>query len=221
MADRILVLDDGRIEASRHARGAAGAGRPLRGAVRAAGGGVSVGVSPLPLAGEVARRAGEGSVVGELLRVPSPQPSPASGRGGLAGTAANHSDGQKKNGPDRGRSIRNIRDPRSGHEQRPHLLHRVRLDLADALGGNAVLVGQLLQRRLVAVPEPAARDDVARAVIELDQATVQRVEARFLFRLRFDGSRTDRPTGRSGTPRVRASRRRRHRPARRTRRRGR
>jgi ABC-type multidrug transport system ATPase subunit len=38
MADRILVLADGEVEAAGHARGAARAGRPLRRAVRAAGG---------------------------------------------------------------------------------------------------------------------------------------------------------------------------------------
>ena len=42
MADRILVLAEGEIEAVGHARGAARAGRALRRAVRAAGGGVSV-----------------------------------------------------------------------------------------------------------------------------------------------------------------------------------
>src|SRR5689334_355865 len=41
--------------------------------------------SPLPLAGEAARSAGEGrSELGVALRMPSPQPSPASGRGGTA-----------------------------------------------------------------------------------------------------------------------------------------
>ena len=40
MADRILVLADGADRGDGHARGAAGAGRALRRAVRAAGGGV-------------------------------------------------------------------------------------------------------------------------------------------------------------------------------------
>ena len=45
MADRILVLADGAYRGHRHARGAGGQARPLCRAVRAAGGGVSVGAS--------------------------------------------------------------------------------------------------------------------------------------------------------------------------------
>ena len=47
MADRILVLAEGRLEASRHARRAAGAGRALCRIVRTAGGGLSLSVRDL------------------------------------------------------------------------------------------------------------------------------------------------------------------------------
>src|SRR3546814_4040080 len=61
-----------------------------------------------------------------------------------------------------------ITDHQSGssRKQRLHLLQRVRLDLADAFGGDAVLVGQFLQGDLVVVVQPAALDDVARAVVQ-------------------------------------------------------
>src|SRR5579859_2195240 len=52
------------------------------------------------------------------------------------------------------------------------LLHRRGLDLADALGRDAVLVAQLLQAGLVAVAEPAALQDVARALVQARQGVV-------------------------------------------------
>src|SRR5690606_8771734 len=64
----------------------------------------------------------------------------------------------------------------SGCEQGLHLLQRVGLDLADALGADAVLVGQLLQGRLVVGVEPAAADDVARALVERAQSVAQQFE---------------------------------------------
>src|SRR5690606_31894914 len=66
--------------------------------------------------------------------------------------------------------------PASGGEERLHLLEGVGLDLADALGADAVLVGQLLQRHLVVVVEPAAADDVARARIQRLQAFAQQFQ---------------------------------------------
>src|SRR3546814_17074938 len=42
----------------------------------------------------------------------------------------------------------------SSRKQRLHLLPRVRLDLADAFGGDAVLVGQSLKGDLVVVVQP-------------------------------------------------------------------
>src|SRR5690348_12401707 len=60
-------------------------------------------------------------------------------------------------------------------EQAAHLLHRVRLDLANAFGGNAVLVRQILQRGLVVVIKPAALDDVAGALVEVAQRIGQRL----------------------------------------------
>src|SRR5690606_8189182 len=56
--------------------------------------------------------------------------------------------------PARGRASLHASWRKSGREQRLHLLQRTRLDLADALGRHAVLVGQLLQRHLVFVIEP-------------------------------------------------------------------
>src|SRR5689334_14809283 len=64
-------------------------------------------------------------------------------------------------------------DLRLRGKYRAHLLHRVDFDLADAFGGNAVFVCQFLQRGLVAVLEPAPRDDVARACVESGQALLQ------------------------------------------------
>src|SRR5690606_36604762 len=64
----------------------------------------------------------------------------------------------------------------SGREQRLHLLQRVGLDLADALGRYAVFVGQLLQRDLAFVIEPATHDDVARARIQAGHAFAQQAE---------------------------------------------
>src|SRR3546814_1238199 len=58
----------------------------------------------------------------------------------------------------------------SSRKQRLHLLQRVRLDLADAFGGDAVLVGQFLQGDLVVVVQPAALDDVARTVVQAAHA---------------------------------------------------
>src|SRR5690606_29247757 len=66
--------------------------------------------------------------------------------------------------------------PTSGGEQRLHLLEGVGLDLADALGADAVFVGQLLQRHLVVVVEPAAADDVARTRIQRLQAFAQQFQ---------------------------------------------
>src|SRR5690606_25078752 len=65
----------------------------------------------------------------------------------------------------------------SGREQGLHLLQRIGLDLADALGGDAVLVGQLLQRHLVVGVEPAALDDVARTRVQAGQPLAQQFEA--------------------------------------------
>src|SRR3546814_8892653 len=62
--------------------------------------------------------------------------------------------------------ITNHQSRPSGRKQRLHLLQRVRLDLADAFGGDAVLVGQFLQGDLVVVVQPAALDDIARAVVQ-------------------------------------------------------
>src|SRR5690606_3901708 len=64
----------------------------------------------------------------------------------------------------------------SGREQRLHLLQRVGLDLADALGRYAVLVGQLLQRDLAFVIEPATHDDVARTRVQPGHAFAQQAE---------------------------------------------
>src|SRR3546814_13882174 len=54
----------------------------------------------------------------------------------------------------------------SSRKQRIHLLQRVRLDLADAFGGGAVLVGKVLQGDLFVVVQQAALDDVARTVVQ-------------------------------------------------------
>src|SRR5690606_3107949 len=79
--------------------------------------------------------------------------------------------------PGKTRAVRDARWPEaSGRQQRAHLLHGIRLDLADALGGDAVLVGQLLQRHLALVVQPAAGDDVARTRIQAGEAVAQQVE---------------------------------------------
>src|SRR3546814_19582495 len=62
----------------------------------------------------------------------------------------------------------------SSRKQRLHLLQRVRLDLADAFGGDAVLVGQFLQGDLVVVVQPAALDDVARQVVQAANRSEER-----------------------------------------------
>src|SRR5690606_18616553 len=64
----------------------------------------------------------------------------------------------------------------SGGEQRLHLLQRVGLDLADALGGDAVFVGQLLQGDLAVGIEPAALDDIARTVVQARKPLAQQFE---------------------------------------------
>ena len=51
-----------------------------------------------------------------------------------------------------------------------HRLERLALDLPDPLGGNAVLIGEVLQRRLVFLAQPARLDDAAAAVVERDSA---------------------------------------------------
>src|SRR6185437_1823185 len=60
---------------------------------------------------------------------------------------------------------------RRGHEA-PQLAECARLDLADALGRDAVLVGELVERRLV-VGHPAPLHDVAAARIEPSQRPAQ------------------------------------------------
>src|SRR5690606_34790280 len=66
--------------------------------------------------------------------------------------------------------------PRSSRERRLHLLQRVRLDLADAFGGDTVLVGQFLQGDLVVVVQPAAPDDVARTLVQAVHAFAQQLQ---------------------------------------------
>jgi len=51
-------------------------------------------------------------------------------------------------------------------EQRAHLFERRCFDLPNALGGHAVLIGQFLQSGF-RFGQPAARDDVAAALIQL------------------------------------------------------
>src|SRR3546814_13474110 len=63
-------------------------------------------------------------------------------------------------------------------EEGLHLLEGVGLDLADALGADAVFVGQLLQRHLVLVVQPATADDVARTRIQRLQAFARSEERR-------------------------------------------
>src|SRR5690606_8137987 len=65
-----------------------------------------------------------------------------------------------ENGTARGRCLLGpVRSRGSGGEDGAHLLQRIGLDLADALGGDAVLVGQLLQGGL-GLAQEAAADDV-------------------------------------------------------------
>ena len=52
-----------------------------------------------------------------------------------------------------------------------HLLHRLGLDLADALGRNAKLGGQFVQRGRI-VAEPACLDDATAAFIQLPFAFI-------------------------------------------------
>ena len=52
----------------------------------------------------------------------------------------------------------------SGRDGSPELAHGVRLDLANALGGNLVFGGQLVKGRLL-LHQPAALDDIAAAVV--------------------------------------------------------
>src|SRR5579863_522081 len=61
-----------------------------------------------------------------------------------------------------------------GGHQPAQLAQRARLDLADALGGHAVLAGQLMQRRLV-FGHPAPLHDVAAARIQPLQGAAQAV----------------------------------------------
>ena len=58
-----------------------------------------------------------------------------------------------------------------------HFLHGFRLDLADALGGNAVLAGKLMQRRRLAFGQPAAFDDAPAAFVQLRQGVLPGVVA--------------------------------------------
>src|SRR4029077_778543 len=73
------------------------------------------------------------------------------------------------------RAPRNWRRPRaSGGHQAAKLAERARLDLADALGGYAVLVGEQVQGGLV-LGHPAPLHDVAAALIEAAQRAVQAI----------------------------------------------
>src|SRR5579864_5712600 len=60
-----------------------------------------------------------------------------------------------------------------GDHQAAELTERARLDLADALGGHAVLLGELVQRGLVVLGHPAPLDDVAATGIETPKRAPQ------------------------------------------------
>src|SRR3546814_1214996 len=100
--------------------------------------------------------------------------------------------------------ITNHQSRPSGRKQRLHLLQRVRLDLADAFGGDAVLVGQFLQGDLVVVVQPAALDDVARSVVQAAHAFAQQPKLVVLAVHALVGLRRDLVAG----PQVRGGRRR-------------
>jgi hypothetical protein len=52
-------------------------------------------------------------------------------------------------------------------------LHRLAFDLADPLGGHAILVGQFLQRRRrIVFAQPARLDDATAAVVQLRERRV-------------------------------------------------
>src|SRR5580698_5226927 len=61
-----------------------------------------------------------------------------------------------------------------GRHQAAQLSQGARLDLADALGGDTVLVGELVERGLV-VDHPAALHDVTAALIEAIHRTAQAI----------------------------------------------
>ena len=65
----------------------------------------------------------------------------------------------------------------AGTHLSPELRDRIRLDLADALRRDVVLRGELVQGRL-SIREPAAREDVAAAGVELVERHVQAIMAR-------------------------------------------
>src|SRR6185437_13195961 len=69
----------------------------------------------------------------------------------------------------------------SGFEYAAHLLHRVGFELADALGGHAVVVGQFLQGGLVFFGQPATADDVAGALVEFRHRALQHIELVFFL----------------------------------------
>ena len=58
-----------------------------------------------------------------------------------------------------------------------HLLHRLGLDLADALGRNAKLGGQFVQGGGVAFGQPATLDDHTAAVVEIGMRGLHQIEA--------------------------------------------
>ena len=75
---------------------------------------------------------------------------------------------------------------RGGGRHEPAQLHEgVRLDLADALGGDAVFVGELVECRLV-LADPALLEDVAAALVEASECLVQAVGRVALPFLRLD-----------------------------------
>ena len=62
-----------------------------------------------------------------------------------------------------------------------HFLHRLHFDLPDALGGHAKLRGQIVQRGLIFLLEPARFDNAAAARIETCQSAGQPFTALLLF----------------------------------------
>jgi hypothetical protein len=65
-------------------------------------------------------------------------------------------------------------------------LHRRLFELADPLGGHAVLIGEFLQRRL-RLAEPASRQDIAAALVEVGNRRMQATLAVLLPVTRLDG----------------------------------
>src|SRR5437899_8981110 len=76
--------------------------------------------------------------------------------------------------------------PVSGGGYEPlHFFQRLAFDLADALGGNLELGGELVQCRLILLAQPARFDDAAAARVEARQGVLQAARAKRFFLLRL------------------------------------